>query len=236
MVNNVLTICTLKMLYGGLLEFSEAFGTDADKRTQWRHILDHLPKYTFTSPTGRMKQAEAGRDASGWSIYPVTLDPAFGLESPADTLKLAYNTVSGMGRWTGGNWLAYFYHDIARVGYDPQTILDRLKNLIRTQSYGNLYMTSAGGGTENIATVPACINEMLLQSNQGVIRPFSNWPKSVPARFDNLRAYGAFLVSAEFKGGEVRYVSLLSEKGRPAVVRNPWPGQSVTVFRAGRAA
>ena len=51
------------------------------------------------------------------------------------------------------------------------------------------------------------------------------------ARFGNLRAVGAFLVCGELKDGQVRHVTILSEKGRECTVQNPWPGKAVTLSR-----
>jgi hypothetical protein len=84
--------------------------------------------------------------------------------------------------------------------------------------------------------VTATINEMLLQSHQGVIRLFPDWPKDKDARFDKLRAYGAFLVSAEMKGGAVQNVRIVSERGQLCTLRNPWPGKKVRLTRNGNPA
>ena len=73
---------------------------------------------------------------------------------------------------------------------------------------------------------------MLLQSYcSKVLRFFPTWPDNMPARFANLRAVGAFLVSSAIKGGRVQYVFIESEKGRDCTVRNPWPGKEVTLYR-----
>ena len=67
------------------------------------------------------------------------------------------------------------------------------------------------------------ITETLLQSHGGCIRLFPGLPKSQRARFENLRAEGGVLVSAEHsRAGEVLRVRL--EATAPAVVHlvNPW--------------
>ena len=73
---------------------------------------------------------------------------------------------------------------------------------------------------------------MLLQGHEGFLRLFRCCPKDRPARFDGLRAYGAFLVSSELVGGEVKSVRIVSENGQPCTVLNPWIG-SVRVMRNG---
>jgi hypothetical protein len=70
------------------------------------------------------------------------------------------------------------------------------------------------------------IQEMLLQSHAGAIRVFPAVPKVwKETSFRNLRAQGAFLVSAEMSGGDVREVRVLSEKGGRLRLFNPFHGR-----------
>ena len=72
----------------------------------------------------------------------------------------------------------------------------------------------------------AGIQEMLLQSHAGAIRVFPAVPKVwKETSFRNLRAQGAFLVSAEMSGGDVREVRVLSEKGGRLRLFNPFHGR-----------
>ena len=67
------------------------------------------------------------------------------------------------------------------------------------------------------------IQEMLLQSHTGIIRVFPAIPSSWKnVSFKNLRAYGAFLVSAEIKNGNIKYVKIKSEKGGLLRMVNPF--------------
>jgi hypothetical protein len=50
-------------------------------------------------------------------------------------------------------------------------------------------------------------------------------------RFENLRAAGAFLVSASYDGKSVSAVALVSEKGLGVSLANPWGKGSVRVVR-----
>ena len=129
-----------------------------------------------------------------------------------------------------------FYPGMARVGYDPGAILKGLHALIEEAGYRNFVIDRRGGGIETCSTVTATINEMLLQSHQGVIRLFPDWPEGKDARFDKLRAYGAFLVSAEMKSGQIQGVRIVSERGQACTVRNPWPGKKVQLVRTGKLA
>jgi hypothetical protein len=72
---------------------------------------------------------------------------------------------------------------------------------------------------------------MLCMSHRGVLRLYPVWPKEMDARFAQLRAWGAFLISAELKNGMVRNVEIFSEKGRSCTIVNPWPGSRVIISR-----
>ena len=93
------------------------------------------------------------------------------------------------------------------------------------------YMARMGIWFENFS-LPVVINECLLQSYTGELRLFPNWPAGRDAAFQDLRAVGAFLVSASFAGGNVRWVRVTAEVGGPLRVRNPWAGP-VEVSRDG---
>ena len=92
------------------------------------------------------------------------------------------------------------------------------------------FMMRMGVWTENLS-LPAVLNECMMQSYTGVIRVFPNTDKLGPARFESLRAVGAFLVSAAYDGKNVSPVNLSSEKGAPVRLANPWPGKSIRVTR-----
>ncbi len=76
----------------------------------------------------------------------------------------------------------------------------------------------------------AAIMEMLLQSWGGTIRLFPTVPDAwADAYFEDLRAEGAFRVTAQLTGGEVQYARIVSEAGETCTLRNPWPDADVTV-------
>jgi alpha-L-fucosidase 2 len=75
------------------------------------------------------------------------------------------------------------------------------------------------------------VNECMMQSYSGTIRLFPNTINLGPARFENLRAVGAFLVSAEYDGRTVTHLSLISEKGKEARIVSPWDEGTLRVTR-----
>lgn len=75
----------------------------------------------------------------------------------------------------------------------------------------------------------AAVNEMILQSFDGLIRVFPALPSDWSGRFAGLRAVGAFLVSAAATDGAVDWIVVSSERGGPCRVANPWPGRAAEV-------
>jgi hypothetical protein len=69
-----------------------------------------------------------------------------------------------------------------------------------------------------------------------VIRLFSGIPKKQNASFERIRAWGAFLVSANLKDEMVSKVKIVSEKGRLCTLVNPWAGKKVLLIRNGKKA
>ncbi len=89
--------------------------------------------------------------------------------------------------------------------------------------------------TENLS-LPAVLNECMLQSYDGVIRPFPNATNLGKTRFRDLRAAGALLVSAAWDGKAVAKVELKSEKGSRVRILNPWARRKVAVRESSGAA
>ena len=79
-------------------------------------------------------------------------------------------------------------------------------------------------------TSSICIlNEEGCRVQRLTVRGF--WPKELDAAFENLRTFGAFLVSSRLRGGKVEYVRVISEQGRDCTLQNPWPDRSVELKR-----
>ena len=95
------------------------------------------------------------------------------------------------------------------------------------------YMMRMGIWTENLS-LPAVLNECMIQSYTGTLRLFPNTQGLGRARFRNLRAARAFLLSAAHDGKTTSGVTLFSEKGATVKLENPWPGRQVKVTLVGR--
>jgi hypothetical protein len=237
------------MLFQGMLDVSTELGVDADRRERWRDILARLSAFPTVEVDGirRIRGAEAGPAASRigpsrnntrleWMgmVWPTGV---LGLGSDPATLRMLQDDARG---WAESEWIGHFngfsitFPGAARVGHDPDDLLRKLRRQLTEFGLPNLRVFGGGGGIENCSGVPATLHEMLLQSHDGVLRLFPVWPRSQPARFGQLRARGAFLVSAECREGQVQSVRIRSEQGRDCVIQNPWPGEAWAIVRSGQ--
>jgi alpha-L-fucosidase 2 len=236
--NGVMSLGLVRFLLQGVIDISTALAVDGAERQVWQDRLTHLsafPTFTMNNQTV-FRYTEVGLDWNGGNsigiqhIYPGS---QIGLGSDATLLQTAKNMVDVMGRWSDGNGTNTFYPAAARVGYAPTTILSQLQSWIQNNTYPNLHIHTGGGGIENLNTVPSTIDEMLLQSFQGKLRLFADWPTGVDARFGDLRAYGAFLVSSDVRSDVVQYVRIVSEAGGSFSLVNPWPTGTLHAYRNG---
>jgi hypothetical protein len=238
--NGIMSLGLVRFLFQGVIDMSTDLGQDATLRTTWQNILNKLsafPTQTRNSQTV-FRWTEVGRDWDDGNaigiqhIYPAS---QIGLDSDPTTLQTALNTVGQMARWTDQNGTNTFYPAAARVGYNPTTILSQLDGWVGGNTYPNMYIHTQGGGIEGFNTVPATLAEMFIQSHQGKIRIFPDWPTNTDAKYGDLRAYGNFLVSSDIRSGVVQYVRFVSLGGRSLTFHNPWPGQTLALYRNGTA-
>jgi hypothetical protein len=238
-MNPILSLGLVRTLFKNLIVMSQDLGVDKARRARWQDLQDRLSAFPLQERNGKtvFRLTEKGMDWAGGNTLEIQhIFPAgtIGLDSDPKLLQISHNTLSEMNRWTDNNGFSSWYTTCARVGYDPQVILAKLREECDKHSFPNLLLFYGGGGVESCGGFLA-VNEMLLQSHEGVLRFFPCWPKDQNARFGTLRAVGAFLVSAELQNGVVSGVKIVSEKGCPCTVQNPWPGKTVKVLRNGKA-
>ncbi len=178
------------------------------------------------------------------SLFTVFPGEDHGLHSDPETMQLLKNTFFNQQN-EGGNDLVFINLQSARIG---MLDLERFKRQVNysllpngttsdrvMQVHGRYsdttpynYMDKMGIWFENFG-LPVVVNECLMQSYNGTIRLFPNWPMEKDAEFQNLRAVGAFLVSATLKNGKVSEVKVLSEAGNRLKIILPWSsGGTVT--------
>lgn len=137
----------------------------------------------------------------------------------------------GRGGWKDVNQGCLFFPTAVHLGIDPKEILDRLHNYIAENGLPNGYIKMNPHGIETLSNVPNTIQEMMLLSHEGIIRVFKVWPRdSYPdAWFEDLRAYGGFVISASLENGVVADLKIKSNAGSKLVLENPWPRTKVKV-------
>ncbi|WP_370127283.1 discoidin domain-containing protein [Streptacidiphilus sp. EB103A] len=231
----------LKQVLRTLIDGSSDLGIDSGRRSGWQHVLDHLPPqptavYQGTTVFSLVK-AGTMQGSDTRDIHPgdntVNLEfihPAgvLGIDSDPALLKTARDTLDVMDSWNQVNSFPKVFTQAARVGYPAQQLIDRFTQTITQNMAANLRIADPYHGIEKSGAVEA-INDMLVQSDQGVIVLFPVWPSDQDARFHRLLQKGAFVVSSELRNGTVGYADVISNAGNTLRIRNPWPGYSVAV-------
>jgi alpha-L-fucosidase 2 len=88
----------------------------------------------------------------------------------------------------------------------------------------------------NFAAVQA-VNEMLLQTINGIIHVGYSLPVGISASFEQLRTEGGFLVSAAInENGDTGSLRIQSTVGGVCRIANPWPDKRVTITSSGSRA
>jgi hypothetical protein len=207
-------------------------------------ILNNFPDYPTALTPENKEVLVAVPEEHSQAVYNVpnalaTVFPGedFGLHSDEKTMELLKNTFDNRQN-EGGNDLVFYNLQAARIGmldierFKRQvnyclmpngTASDRVMQVHGRYSdqtnYG--FMDRMGVWFENFA-LPVVINECLMQSYNGTIRLFPNWPMEKDAEFHQLRAAGAFLISAKLKDGKVTDIEILSEAGGLLKILLPW--------------
>jgi alpha-L-fucosidase 2 len=239
-VNPVISMSLLRMFFKGITDVSKFLNKDQDKLEKWDHILTHLSQIPTITIDGkiRIKACEGGTSSGSrippgldnWTMSQGLVFPG-GISGHYTDPALTKILLDEVERW---DWHSYEMSIISglntanRVGYDPVKLYGRMNDIINNISLQNLWLNN-GGGVESVSGIPVTVNEMLLQSYEGLIRVFPNWLPGKDARFKTLRAYGAFLVSSEIKNNEVSCVEIISEKGRECSLLNPWQAGKVKI-------
>ena len=68
---------------------------------------------------------------------------------------------------------------------------------------------------------------MLLQSHKKILSVFPCWTKKIDVEFNNLRAYGAFLVSSKMTAGDIEFVTIKCERESTLKIVNPYKNTTV---------
>ncbi len=175
------------------------------------------------------------------AIYPLGLLSMDGNDSERKLIEgsLAEIRSRGTAAWTGWAfpWMSLIASR-ARNGNMAWQMLDLYRNLFikantlhvngDPRMFGPTRFTYEPMTLEGGFGAAAAVMEMLLQSHHGRIRLFPSIPdRWHDAYFRDLRAEGAFLVTAKLARGSVTFVTIKSEAGLRCEVSNPFRGSAI---------
>ena len=224
-VNPIISIGMIKMVMRALLDMQSVLGFDPEYTAKWKDILENVGSVLTFEENGKhyLRATEEGMLFTGLVLQYMYPAGEIGSLSDKHLLDAAYNSFVRTDAWENDNLFCSYYPQAARLGVDPDLIIEKMKECIHNRELGNGLYSFGGGGIENNSAVPACINEMLMQSYEGVLRLFPNWNLKNDASFFGFRANGAFIVSAKLKDGVVN-AEILSEKGGELIIEKPQGG------------
>jgi alpha-L-fucosidase 2 len=222
-----------------------------------KDILNYFPEYptTQSGKNGEIFVSVPGEHDQVVYNVPNALITVFpgedhGLHSDKETFEILENTFLNQQN-EGGNDLVFLNLQAARIGLLDLEKFKRQINYcllpngtaadLAMQVHGRYndtmnyaFMQRMGIWFENFS-LPVVINECLMQSYDGTIRLFPNWPAGKDAEFHNLRAAGAFLVSAEMNNGKVTGIEIISEVGSQLRMILPWETGGTVTSRNGKS-
>jgi len=232
-----------------LIEASGVLGVDSHLVPVWRDVLAKLSAYPTVTYNGvevfTIAEVVNNDDHRLFepSGQPIDMEgvvfPGEDLAIGGDPklLKVAIDTLTQMNSWgstPGSNSTNGFQKEFpiaARVGWPGDDLLAKLRAAILYHwRESNLTVAHRSGGIETAGTME-CLDSMLLQHENGVLRIFPDWPKDRDAMFKRLLAKGAFVVSSEMKNGSAAYVDVTSEKGGALTMQNLWPRSKPSIAR-----
>ncbi|NCO33483.1 MAG: hypothetical protein AUJ92_11285 [Armatimonadetes bacterium CG2_30_59_28] len=251
--NPTTDLAAIRYVFPIFIDVSQKLHLDSELRAACQERLDHLAPYPVSPDTGaimpyelRPNEQMEWRNAENPDLFPIGVFPNILAGSPDYELglKTFYHrkNVNGYG-WTTDSIAA------ARLGLADalpdgesakqsglEWLLPLHANYYQNYPCGlqDYYGRKSGKHPylEGSGTMSTGVGEMLLQSWNGVIRVCLALPKAWSADF-KLLAMGGFEVTAHAEKGRVKLLQVLSQRGEPMAMMNPYIGAAV-VSASGR--
>lgn len=222
-----------------------------EEQQRWIARMNELPSFRKDAETGLLvapgeRLNSAHRHFSHlMAIHPLGLiDPSHG-EEATKIINASLNHLeeTGSATWVGYSfsWLANLHARAGNGDKAREALQIFASNFVSPNSF-HLNGDQKGGEYSNFTYRPftlegnfafaAGLQEMLLQSHSGVIEIFPAIPDDwSDVRFRDLRAQGAFIVSATKMDGKLAEVHVLSEKSGNLQIKNPFPSESIRILK-----
>lgn len=220
-----------------------------DEAKKWSRILDEWGDFSIDKNNGfnfapGFPYHESHRHFSHlMAFHPLGLiDWSQGEESQ----EIINNTLSALEKYGSDWWTGYSFSwqgNLYARAFKGEKAADALRTFAECFCLPNSFHVNgdqSGMGKSKFTYRPftlegnfafaSGVQEMLLQSHAGVVRIFPAIPKSWEnVSFNQLRAEGAFLISAEKQDGQVTNVKIYSEKGGTLKLVNPFVEKEVKI-------
>ena len=180
-----------------------------------------------------LETKDQGLDGGDWAIANNSFEA-----------NVAYNLCMSHGDY--GSNLSRYLLDAATLGRNEyDTVLRDLNSEINGKVASSVnrlgFVSTDWAEFGGYGILSAGLQDGLMQSisatpgGDPIIRVFPAWDKNKPAYF-KLLAKGGFLVSSCVKNGEVNFVEINAQIGGSCRIRNPWPGETISLYRNGKKA
>ncbi|MCX7428064.1 MAG: glycoside hydrolase N-terminal domain-containing protein [Planctomycetia bacterium] len=244
--NNDLAL--LRWLFAALAEMADA-RQDTAAATRWRGVLGRLDDLAIEGTDGALRLspneslAESHRHhAHLMAIHPLGILTVEG--TPRDR-KIIEASLAQIDRLGTKAWCGYSFSWMACLGAragQPDRALSNLKLFVDafiSRNGFHLNGDQTGRGYSNFTYRPftlegnfaagQAVHEMLLQSWGNTVRVFPAVPGQwADVAYRDLRAEGAFAVSARREAGKTAWVKVRSERGGQLRLRDPFAGAAAS--------
>lgn len=249
--NDMFSLGAIQFLYREIIAASEKLNLDGVRRSHWKDILNNMSAYRLQEfgdytvtfrPDGTHDVMDAltfqGKPRNTGLMFTTTFDNISYSSLPAYKIATCNTLDKGNMFWPdryGGfqdsNDFGMMFVMAVRAGYPADTVIKGIKNW--KPSLNGIVSQGEGGGIETAGIIEA-INNMLLQSHDGIIRLFPNWDRTKSAQFKRLRAVGAFLVDAKYDSfsKKIDSVTIYSEKGNVCFIQSPFEDRRISIRRS----
>ncbi|MBW6479030.1 MAG: hypothetical protein K0B37_06330 [Bacteroidales bacterium] len=262
--NTVEEISSMRGIFPVAIKAAEILGTDMELQEKWKEIHNNLAPLTLstdvadvtsTDPVRWIKAlppVERGNYSSSPdpNTMPVWFFDLCNLESEnQEVLKIANSTFdsyfrNGINSETRVNVLSKLPVTGSILGRceSTQYLIPNQINTAETEVLANRMTLREGfqtTGVQRLGRVADALHLALFQSapsepgGKPVIRVFPAWPANWDASF-TLLGRGNFLITTSIQDNSIEFIEIKSLAGEICIVRNPWPGDIVSLYVGGK--
>ena len=222
-----------------LCEVSLLLNVDAKQREKWKDIGKRLAPYPRDRFGGYAVRADVELKTTHrhmshmFPIYPLC---EVTLKNDPDTIRRCLDVIgmNGRGEWVGWTfpWASIMYTHAGRSAAARNILLDYIDRYVTEtgihyqgpQGMSDVSLYGDGEGCFGLTIeaqlgMPEAVHEMLMRTEDGVVRIFKDCPPAwAECAFRSLRCEGAFLIDAARDDYRTSYVRVYSEKGGRLVI------------------